>query len=53
MAESAMPITFANQSFTLQPNSIKLIVEIFNWPFVTYKNTLQVLLGVSIQTEVT
>lgn len=40
---------FANQSFTLQPNSVKVTVEIFSWPFQTIKNQLQLAISINVQ----
>ncbi len=43
---------FANQSFTLPPNSIKLTIEIFDWPFLSIANTLQITLALNSNEEV-
>jgi hypothetical protein len=40
--QSPTEVNFANQSFTLQANSIKLTIEVFAWPFGAIKNTLQI-----------
>lgn len=43
---TSLPVTFANITRILQPYSIKLSVEIVNWPFTSYKNVLQVSMAI-------
>ena len=38
----AKVITFANQTFTVAPNTLKSTIKIFNWPFTNIKNRLKV-----------
>lgn len=40
--QSTTNFTFANQTFTLQPQSIKLTIEVFNWPFQNVKNKVEI-----------
>eukprot|EP00026_Physarum_polycephalum_P008640 Phypoly_transcript_08733.p1 GENE.Phypoly_transcript_08733~~Phypoly_transcript_08733.p1 ORF type:complete len:484 (+),score=48.43 Phypoly_transcript_08733:176-1453(+) len=45
-SSSAYPVTFGNHSLTLQPNSVKLSMEIVNWPFELIKNRLKISMDV-------
>eukprot|EP00026_Physarum_polycephalum_P002460 Phypoly_transcript_02467.p1 GENE.Phypoly_transcript_02467~~Phypoly_transcript_02467.p1 ORF type:complete len:887 (+),score=102.50 Phypoly_transcript_02467:228-2663(+) len=43
---TSTPTTFANQSFVLQPNSIKLTMEVYSWPFQVLRNQMQIIFGI-------
>jgi hypothetical protein len=46
----AEEITFANQTFTLQPNALKYTVEVYNWPFTSSSNSLEIWSSISALT---
>jgi hypothetical protein len=35
-------ITFANQTFTLQKNTLEYRIEVYNWPFISISNSLEI-----------
>eukprot|EP00026_Physarum_polycephalum_P003392 Phypoly_transcript_03403.p1 GENE.Phypoly_transcript_03403~~Phypoly_transcript_03403.p1 ORF type:complete len:406 (+),score=52.10 Phypoly_transcript_03403:1174-2391(+) len=47
--DSSLSVQFGNTTINVQPNSIKLSVEVINWPFKSVKNQLRVSLNVSAE----
>lgn len=43
MVSSPTPIEFANQSYVLQPSSLKATISVAYWPFAGIKNQLQII----------
>jgi len=44
---TSLSVTFANTTRIIQPNSIKVTIEIFNWPFNSLRNHLSVAIALS------
>eukprot|EP00026_Physarum_polycephalum_P000712 Phypoly_transcript_00713.p1 GENE.Phypoly_transcript_00713~~Phypoly_transcript_00713.p1 ORF type:complete len:1308 (+),score=165.92 Phypoly_transcript_00713:175-4098(+) len=41
-----LPVTFANTSRIVQPHSVKVTIEIVNWPFYALRNHLEIVLAI-------
>jgi hypothetical protein len=48
----AEELTFANQTFTLNPDSLKYTIEVFDWPFLSITNLLEIWASVSASSTV-
>lgn len=44
--DESVPINFGDKNLTLQPHSIKLSIEVVNWPFQSIRNLLRLSLSI-------